>query len=85
MDSLNKVLPASTRMKGKNNMKIFMNIIAVLIILVGAVWFLQGINVIGGSVMTGQSQWTLIGGIAFVIGIVLLIFANRKRASAPQK
>lgn len=66
-------------------MKIVMNIIAVLIILVGGVWFLQGINVIGGSAMTGQSQWTLIGGIAFVIGVVLLIFTNRKRMSSPQK
>ena len=66
-------------------MRIVTNIIAVLMILVGAVWFLQGINVIGGSVMTGQSQWTLIGGIAFVIGIAMLIFANRKKASPPDK
>jgi hypothetical protein len=64
-------------------MRIFLNIIAVLMILVGGVWFLQGINVIGGSVMTGQSQWTLIGGIVFVIGIASLIFANRKKASPP--
>ncbi len=61
-------------------MRIVMSIIAVLIILVGGVWFLQGINVIGGSVMTGQSQWTLIGGIVFFIGIALLIFVNRKKA-----
>lgn len=65
-------------------MKIVLNIIAVLLILVGIVWFLQGINVIGGSVMTGQSQWAIIGGIAFIAGIGLLIFGNRKKSAAPK-
>lgn len=65
-------------------MKIVLNIIAVLLILVGIVWFLQGINVIGGSVMTGQSQWAIIGVIAFVAGIGLLIFGNRKKSNAPK-
>jgi LPXTG-motif cell wall-anchored protein len=65
-------------------MKIVLNIVAVLLILVGIVWFLQGINVIGGSVMTGQSQWTLIGGIAFVVGIGYLVFGNRKKAAPPK-
>jgi LPXTG-motif cell wall-anchored protein len=65
-------------------MKIVLNIIAVLLILVGIVWFLQGINVIGGSVMTGQSQWAIIGGIAFIAGIGLVIFGNRKKSTAPK-
>ncbi len=61
-------------------MRIVMNIIAVLIILVGGVWFLQGINVIGGSVMTGQSQWAFYGGIALVVGMIMLLLINRKKA-----
>lgn len=60
-------------------MKIAMNIIGVLLILPGLVWFLQGINVLGGSVMSGQSQWTLIGGILIIIGAGLLWFANRPK------
>ena len=64
-------------------MKIFLNIIAIILILVGAVWILQGINVIGGSVMTGQSQWAVYGGIAAVVGVVLLIIANRRKARSP--
>ena len=36
-------------------MKIFWNIIGVLLILAGGVWFLQGINVMGGSAMSGHS------------------------------
>lgn len=66
-------------------MRIFLNIIAVLLILVGGVWFLQGINVIPGSFMTGQSEWALYGGIAFVAGIGLLVFANRTKIFSPKK
>ena len=66
-------------------MRIFLNFIAVLLILVGGVWFLQGINVLPGSFMTGQSQWAIYGAIAFVAGIVVLLFANWKKASPPKK
>ena len=60
-------------------MKIATNIIGVLFVLTGIIWFLQGINVLGGSSMTGQSVWAINGTIAFIIGIVLLGFANRNR------
>ncbi len=59
-------------------MRIFLTIVALLLIFVGGVWFLQGINAIPGSFMTGQSQWTVYGGITFVVGLGLLVFANRK-------
>lgn len=60
-------------------MKITISIIGVLSILIGIIWFLQGINILGGSSMTGQSVWAINGGIAFIIGSALLIFANRGR------
>jgi len=63
-------------------MRIFLNIIAVVLILFGAGWFLQGIGVLGGSMMTGQIQWAIYGGIAFLAGIGLLVFANRKKPSS---
>jgi hypothetical protein len=66
-------------------MKTLLNILAVLLILSGGVWFLQGINVLPGSFMTGQIQWAYYGGISIIIGIVLLLFANRRRASSPEK
>ena len=66
-------------------MRIFLNVIAVILLLVGGVWFLQGINIIPGSFMTGQSQWAIYGGIAAVAGIGLLVLANRKKASIPKK
>jgi hypothetical protein len=71
--------------KGWKIMRIFLNIVAVLLILVGLVWFLQGINVLPGSFMTGQTEWAVYGGIAIVAGIGLLVFANRHKNSPPKK
>ena len=61
-------------------MKIALDVVGVLFILAGGVWFLQGINVLGGSVMSGQMQWVIIGGILGLAGIALLVFANRRRS-----
>ncbi|GAB4490316.1 MAG: hypothetical protein Fur0016_22320 [Anaerolineales bacterium] len=61
-------------------MKIFLNILGILLVLAGGVWFLQGINILPGSFMTGNPQWTINGGIAVVIGTGLLWFANQNRA-----
>ena len=49
-----------------------LNIVAVLFLLVGTIWFLQGINVLPGSFMTGQTRWAVYGGIAIAAGITLL-------------
>ncbi|MBP1702911.1 MAG: hypothetical protein H6Q38_2018 [Chloroflexi bacterium] len=65
-------------------MKIVLNIIGVLLILAGGVWFLQGINILPGSFMTGQTQWALYGAIAILAGVGLIIFANRRRIAPPK-
>ena len=59
-------------------MKIMLNVVGVLMVLMGAVWFLQGINVLPGSFMTGQIRWAVYGGIAVVAGLLLLTRANRR-------
>ncbi len=41
-------------------------IIAVLLALVGLVWIGQGVGVIGGSAMSGQSIWAIIGAVLVV-------------------
>jgi len=66
-------------------MRIILSIVGVLLALMGAVWFLQGINILPGSFMTGQIQWAIIGAIAAIIGIGLLVFANRRKTSPPPK
>ena len=50
-------------------MRTALNIIGGLLTLVGAVWFLQGINVLPGSFMTGQIQWAIYGAVAVAVGI----------------
>jgi len=64
-------------------MKTAGNVIAALLILIGIVWFLQGINVLPGSFMTGQIQWAIAGVISFLIGAGLL-FAIRRGGSRSQ-
>ena len=55
-----------------------MNILGAVLVLFGTIWFLQGINVLPGSFMTGQIRWAVYGGIAVVAGVVLLRAANRR-------
>lgn len=59
-------------------MKKTLLVIAVLVFLSGLVWFLQGINVLLGSPMSGTMTWTINGAIAMVIGGGLFWFARRK-------
>ncbi len=61
-------------------MRIVLSIIGILLALMGAVWFLQGVNILPGSFMTGQIQWAIYGAIAVIVGIGLLVAANRRRA-----
>jgi hypothetical protein len=63
-------------------MRIVLNIVGVLLVLLGSIWFLQGINVLPGSFMSGQMRWAVRGGILIFAGIVGLVWANRKRKSA---
>lgn len=60
-------------------MRVAMNLLGVLLLLVGCVWFLQGINVIPGSFMTGDPQWAFYGGVSLIAGVGLLMSANRRR------
>jgi LPXTG-motif cell wall-anchored protein len=62
-------------------MKVTLKIVGTILILFGGIWFLQGINVLPGSFMTGQVQWAVYGGIAVIAGIALLVATRRKRRS----
>ena len=60
-------------------MRTSLNLIGVLVMLAGGTFFLQGINVLPGSFMTGDPQWAVNGGVMIVIGISLIAWANRRR------
>ena len=52
--------------------------IGVAAIVVGGIWFLQGIGVLPGSFMTGQTRWAVIGAITALVGAALLTLARRR-------
>jgi hypothetical protein len=54
-----------------------MTFVGLLLVLMGGVWILQGINVLPGSFMTGQTKWAVIGAITAAIGIALVMLARR--------
>ena len=60
-------------------MKVVLYIVAVLLFLPGLVFFLQGINVLPGSRMTGDPQWAINGGIMMAIALGLVLFATRRK------
>jgi hypothetical protein len=58
-------------------MRMIMMVAGVLLLLMGGIWILQGINVLPGSFMTGQTKWAIYGALAAVAGIVLIVLARR--------
>jgi uncharacterized membrane protein HdeD (DUF308 family) len=59
-------------------MRITSGVLGALLILIGAIWILQGINLLPGSFMTGQRQWAVYGAILVAAGISLLWMAKRR-------
>ena len=47
-------------------------IVGILIGLMGLVWLGQGLNLIKGSFMTGQTQWAIVGAVLVVIAAWLI-------------
>ena len=60
-------------------MKTLLTIIAVILLLTGGTFFLQGINILPGSFMTGDPQWAINGSMMIVIALGLLFWANRRK------
>ena len=56
----------------------------VLLVVVGAVWTLQGLGYLPGSVMSGVTFWAVIGPVVAVVGLVLIARGwSRRRARPP--
>ena len=52
-------------------------LIAATLLVVGVVWILQGLEVLGGYGMSGHIEWTVIGTILVAVAIGLLVGARR--------
>jgi hypothetical protein len=53
--------------------------LGIVAIVSGAVWTLQGLGYVRGSVMTGEPVWAVIGPIVAVVGLILVAVALRRR------
>ncbi len=58
-------------------MKTTISILGILLFLAGLIWFLQGVNILPGSYMTGDPQWAINGGIAMVVGAGMYVLVKR--------
>jgi hypothetical protein len=56
-------------------------VLGILLIVAGALFFLQGLNVVLGSFMSGRPEWAVIGALGVVAGVALLVAARRGKRS----
>ena len=54
-----------------------LTVAGVMITLLGAVWILQGVNVLGGSPMTGDPFWAQAGVVCVLVGLILVYIGER--------
>ena len=52
--------------------------LGLLLMLIGAVWTLQGLDVLGGSAMSGVTLWAVIGPVVAVLGLTLALSGRRR-------
>jgi hypothetical protein len=59
-------------------------VIGLLAVVLGGLWTLQGLDLVGGSVMSGVEVWAIIGPVVSVVGLILIVIGVRRRARAKQ-
>jgi uncharacterized membrane protein YhaH (DUF805 family) len=57
-------------------------IVGVILLVVGGVWIAQGSGALGGSFMSGEALWLVIGVIVALFGVALLLGTARDRKRA---
>ncbi len=48
-----------------------------ILVVIGLIWFFQGIGVLGGSVMSGVALWAVVGPIVAIGGVALILRGRR--------
>ena len=57
-------------------------VVGAILLVVGLVWILQGTGALGGSFMSGEAIWAVIGVVVGLVGVALLVGAARARRGA---
>ncbi|MFC4585535.1 hypothetical protein [Sphaerisporangium corydalis] len=58
--------------------------VGVVLVLVGALWALQGLGYVGGSFMSGAKEWFAIGLVVAIAGLALAVPALRRQLRTPK-
>ncbi len=56
-------------------------VLGAILAVIGGIWTLQGLNVLGGSAMSGSSFWAIVGPIVLIVGVVLIVVGIVRRRS----
>jgi hypothetical protein len=62
-------------------MRVVWILVGAIAVVAGVVWTLQGLDVLGGSPMSGDSTWAIIGPIVAVVGMLIFLFGLRRRGA----
>ena len=54
-------------------------IFGTVLVLLGAFWTLQGLDIVKSGGMAGNTLWAIIGPIVAVVGLLLLLYGSRSR------
>jgi hypothetical protein len=57
-------------------------LVGTLLAISGSVFFLQGIGVVHGSTMTGETTWAIVGPVLALVGLGLVVVGLRKGTTA---
>jgi len=59
-----------------------LKVIGTVLMLMGAIWFLQGANILtaGNSPMIGDPRWEYYGAFAMLSGLALIVVARRRKS-----
>ena len=54
-------------------------VVGVVLALLGVLFFLQGIGVVGGSFMSDTTTWSVLGPVIALVGIAIVALSARRR------
>ena len=61
-------------------MRVISSLIGVLVVLMGGIWILQGLNLAWGSLsrsfMQGDQHWVFYGAIMLIVGVCQVVWSN---------
>jgi drug/metabolite transporter superfamily protein YnfA len=67
-------------------MRVISSLIGLLLVLMGGIWILQGLNLAWGSLarsfMQGDQHWALYGAIVAIIGVAQVVWSNTRQNAA---